>query len=98
MVSAMEYKSTEGTKKRDKKSPKWAIRTCFAKYGQAKKHTMLAKRIVVCKDYAGEEQRGSKKDDRFKQYMNSVKNQDKKRGDQTKQQNKDTNKPTEDKN
>ena len=34
---------------------------------------MLAKRIVVCKDHAGEEQRGIKKDYQFKQYMKSVK-------------------------
>ena len=47
---------------------------------------MLAKRIVVCKDYAGEEQRGSKKDDRFKQYMKSVKT--KTRNEVTKRNNK----------
>ena len=47
---------------------------------------MLAKRIVVCKDHAGEEQRGNKKDDRFKQYMKSAKT--KKRNEVTKRNNK----------
>ena len=42
-------KSWRGRKTRQK-DPKWTIGTCFAQYGLGKKHTMLAKMIVVVKN------------------------------------------------